>query len=82
MTVKIDDRWLETDYWLSLGIMKDKRTLGYYWNAVDRTYDFDKNVIHQDEERKVYNLLWWRTILVSFIVTIACLILAHVWSLA
>ncbi len=75
--VKADDRWLDKDFWLSLGIMKDKRTLGYYWNAIDRTYDFDKNVIHQPDERKVYNLLWWRTILVSFIVTIACLILAY-----
>jgi putative spermidine/putrescine transport system permease protein len=75
--VKIDDRWLEADYWLSLGIMKDKRTLGYYWNAVDRTYDFNKNVIHVEEERKVYNLLWWRTIQVSIIVTLACLLLAY-----
>ena len=75
--VAIDDRWLNQEYWLSLGIMKDRRTLGYYWNAVDRTYDFDKNVIMQDEERRVYNLLWWRTILVSIIVTIACLVLAY-----
>jgi len=75
--VKADERWLDNSFWLSLGIMKDKRTLGYYWNAVDRTYDFDKNVVHQPDERKVYNLLWWRTILVSVIVTIACLILAY-----
>ena len=72
-----DDRWGESEYWRSLGIMKDRYTLGYYWNAVDRTYDFDKNVIMQDEERRVYNLLWWRTILVSIIVTLACLILAY-----
>ena len=75
--LEADDRWTDTAFWLSLGIMKDKRTLGYYWNAVDRTYDFDKNVIPVDEERKVYNLLWWRTIQVSIIVTIACLILAY-----
>ena len=75
--VKIDDRWLDQSFWLSLGIMKDRITAGYYWNAVDRTYDFDKNVIHVEEERKVYNLLWWRTILVSLIVTVACLVLAY-----
>ena len=75
--IKADERWLEQEYWLSLGIMKDRTTFGYYWNAVDRTYDFDKNVILQDEERRVYNLLWWRTILVSIIVTLACLILAY-----
>ena len=75
--LKADDRWLEQDFWLSLGIMQDKITLGYYWNAIDRTYDFDKNVIDVEEERKVYNLLWWRTVMVSIIVTIACLILAY-----
>jgi putative spermidine/putrescine transport system permease protein len=35
--LKADDRWTDNEYWLSLGIMKDKRTLGYYLNAVDRT---------------------------------------------
>jgi len=75
--LKADDRWIDNEYWLSLGIMKDKRTMGYYLNAVDRTYDFDKNVIHVKEERKVYNLLWWRTIQVSIIVTLACLLLAY-----
>jgi len=75
--LKADDRWTENEFWLSLGIMKDKRTMGYYLNAVDRTYDFDKNVIHVDENRKVYNLLWWRTIQVSVIVTLACLLLAY-----
>jgi len=75
--IKADERWVDKDFWLSLGIMKDKVTFGYYWNAIDRTYDFDKNVIHVDENRKVYNLLWWRTILVSVIVTLACLVLAY-----
>ncbi|UCH40777.1 MAG: ABC transporter permease, partial [Gammaproteobacteria bacterium] len=75
--LKADERWADKEFWLSLGIMKDRTTMGYYLNSIDRTYDFDKNVIHVEEERKVYNLLWWRTILVSFIVTIACLILAY-----
>ena len=75
--LKAEGRWADTEFWLSLGIMKDKRTMGYYLNAVDRTYDFDKNVIHVDENRKVYNLLWWRTIQVSIIATLACLLLAY-----
>ena len=75
--IKIDKRWANADFWLSLGIMKDERTLGYFLNAVDRTYDFDKNVIDVEENRKVYNLLWYRTLMVSFIVTIACLILSY-----
>ena len=75
--IKIDKRWANSDFWLSLGIMKDKRTFGYFLNSVDRTYDFDKNIIDVEENRKVYNLLWYRTLMVSFIVTIACLILSY-----
>ena len=75
--IKIDKRWADKEFWLSIGIMKDKRTFGYFLNSVDRTYDFDKNIIHVQEERKVYNTLWYRTLLVSFIVTIACLILSY-----
>ncbi|MEM7207323.1 MAG: ABC transporter permease [Pseudomonadota bacterium] len=72
-----DKRWADEEFWLSFGIMKDRVTMGYYWNAVDKTFDFDKNVIDVAEERKVYNLLWWRTIQVSLIVTLACLLLAY-----
>jgi len=75
--IKIDERWADQEFWLSMGIMKDKRTFGYFLNAVDKTYDFDKNIISVKEEQRVYNLLWYRTLLVSFIVTIACLILSY-----
>lgn len=75
--IKIDKRWAEKEYWLSIGIMKDKTTMGYFLNSVDKTFDFDKNIIDVAEERKVYNLLWYRTLMVSFIVTIACLILSY-----
>lgn len=75
--IEADKRWADNEFWLSLGAMKDERTLGYFLNSVDRRFDYNKNVISVDENRKVYNLLWYRTLLVSFIVTIACLILAY-----
>lgn len=75
--IKMDKRWADKNFWLSLGIMKDRYTMGYFLNSVDKTYDFDKNIIDVKEERKVYNLLWRRTLMVSFIVTIACLLLSY-----
>lgn len=75
--IKAEKRWADKEFWLSLGIMKDKYSFGYFLNAVDKTYDFDKNIIDIAEERKVYNLLWYRTLLVSFMVTIACLLLSY-----
>ena len=75
--IDAEKRWGDIEFWLSLGIMKDRVTAGYYWNAVDRTYDNKKNVIMQPENRQVYVMFWKRTLLVSTIVTIACLILAY-----
>ena len=74
--IKADKRWGDVEFWRSLGIMKDRTTAGYYWNAIDRTYDDKKNVIMQPENRRVYVMFWKRTLLVSTIVTIACLVLA------
>ncbi len=75
--IKIDKRWADPEFWLSIGIMKDPTTFGYFLNSVDKTYDFEKNIIDVNERRKVYNLLWQRTLMVSFIVTIACLLLSY-----
>ena len=75
--IKLDKRWADITFWYSLGSMIDPYTLGYYLNAVDYRYDADKNVIHQPEKRSVYVLLWWRTLLVSFLVTGFCVLLGY-----
>ena len=75
--IKADDRWSEVGFWQSLVLMKDPRTMGYYLNSFDRRFDVDKNIILQPEERRVYVMLWWRTMLISLIVTVGCLLLAY-----
>ena len=75
--IKIDKRWGDIKYWHSLVVMKDPYTTGYYLNALDRKIDSNNNVIMQPKERQVYVMLWWRTLLVSFIVTLGCLVLAY-----
>ena len=47
----------------------------YYWNALDRTFDEDGDVVLQDEKRRMYMNTWLRTFKVSIYVTIFCLIL-------
>jgi putative spermidine/putrescine transport system permease protein len=51
--------------------------MGYYLNSFDRRFDVDKNITLQPEERRVYVMLWWRTLLISLIVTVGCLLLAY-----
>ena len=73
--VKIDKRWGDISFWHSLGVMKDPYTLGYYLNSFDLQYGFDKDVIQKPEDRRIYKTLWMRTLMISVIVTVACLLL-------
>ena len=75
--IKRDKRWGKVEFWQSLGAMKDPYTMGYYLNAVDLRYDANKNVIQKPEHLKIYKTIWTRTLQVSLMVTIFCLILAY-----
>ena len=75
--IKANKGWGEVRFWQSLVLMKDTQTMGYYLNAFDRRYDVDKNIILRSEERRVYVMLWWRTLILSLIVTVGCLVLSY-----
>ena len=75
--IKRDKRWSKVEFWQSLGAMKDPYTMGYYLNAVDLRYDANKNIIEKKEHLKIYKTIWMRTLQVSLMVTIFCLILAY-----
>ena len=73
--IEIHKGWGDQLYWRSMAQMLEPRTAIYYWNAVDRTYDIEKNVVMQEENRRMYIKTWWKTLKVSIYVTIYCLIL-------
>ncbi len=73
--IDIHEGWGDTLFWISMAQMTEERTLIYYWNAIDRTYDIDGNVVMQDEKRRMYVKTWIRTLKVSIYVTFFCLIL-------
>ena len=75
--IKKDKRWGKVEFWQSLGAMKDPYTMGYYLNAVDLKFDANKNIIQKKEHFKIYKTIWMRTLQVSLMVTIFCLILAY-----
>ena len=75
--IKRDKRWGKVEFWQSLGAMKDPYTMGYYLNAVDLRYDANKNIIEKEEYLQIYKTIWMRTLQVSLMVTIFCLLLAY-----
>ncbi len=75
--IKIDKRWANVETWKSLAIMESDWTYEYYLNSIDLKQNSDLEIVQQPENRRVYNMFWWRTFLVSIQVTLFCLILAY-----
>ncbi|MGY8874022.1 MAG: ABC transporter permease [Gammaproteobacteria bacterium] len=75
--IKRDKRWAKVEFWQSLGAMKDPYTMGYYLNAVDLKYDANKNIVQKAEYLRIYKTIWVRTLKVSLMVTLFCLLLAY-----
>ena len=73
--ISIHEGWGDRLFWVSMKQMVNENTAIYYWNAIDRTYDIEGNVIMQDEKRRMYIKTWIRTFKVSVYVTFFCLLL-------
>jgi len=75
--IGLDAKWADREYWLALGVMVDPVTYEYYFNAIDKKYDSEKNIIDQPDNRKVYVKTWFKTFKVSILVTFFCLMLGY-----
>lgn len=75
--VKIDKRWGERKTWMAMRLASERYTMGFYMAALDRTFDEDGNVTMQPEERQIYVTLFWRTVWVSLLITVLCVLLAY-----
>ena len=75
--IAADKRWGKMEFWKALGEMVDPMTFGYFLNAVDLKYDSNKEIIQQPENRRIYNYTWYKTVKISVLVTLFCLILGY-----
>ena len=75
--IELDKKWADKEYWLALGVMVDPTTYEYYFNAIDKKYDSEKNIIDQPDNRKIYVKTWVKTFKVSILVTFFCLMLGY-----
>ena len=73
--VEINSDWGDKTFWYAMAQMINEKTSIYYWNAIDRTLDYDSNVVMQPENRRLYVATWIKTLKVSVYVTFFCLLL-------
>jgi putative spermidine/putrescine transport system permease protein len=75
--LKIDEDWGDIELWKNIHRMGQPITSAYFAAAVDMRYDGDGNLIDQPEYKQIYQKLFWRTIVMSFMVTVACIALGY-----
>ncbi len=75
--IKMDKRWGKRETWAAIKLVGERYTLTYYLAAIDQHYDADRNIVAQPEVRQIYVLLFVRTLWISGLVTVLCLLLAY-----
>ncbi len=75
--IKIDKRWGKRETWAAIKLAGERYTLTYYLAAIDRHYDADRNIVAQPEVRQIYVFLFVRTLWISGLITVLCLLLAY-----
>lgn len=72
-----DKKWQNIELWQAIKVASKTYTLGYVANAVDMRVNSTGGFEAQDELRQIHVTLFIRTIEISFIVTVACLLLGY-----
>ena len=75
--VQMDKRWGDHDYWGALRNAAPPYTAYFLLKAVDKDLDAEGEVINTPEDNAIYLGVLWRTVEISFFVTVICLILGY-----
>ena len=81
--VDIEEDWLEPEVWRTIQTYSGDYTNGYFLNSVDLQKTADGSEWRPDDER-IYLTLFWRTMVMSFVITCSCILLGYpiAWLLA
>jgi len=74
---EIDKRWEDPNVWRTLKRVTSDYTLAFYLAATDRKYDENGDIIMADQLYRIYVPILVKTILISALITVLCLIIAY-----
>ena len=75
--IKLDKRWGHLDVWRLIKRESDAYTASYYLAAADLRFTADGSVARQEENRQIYLRLFGRTLWLSLVITVLCLLLGY-----
>jgi len=81
--VAMDKDWADPAVWETIQTYSGDYTNGYFLNAIDRQKTAEGAEM-RDEDQRIYLTLFWRTLLMSFTITVSCILLGYpvAWLLA
>ncbi len=71
-----DERWADPDLWKTLQVFSPRFTDGFFLNSVDLKKGLDGIELRPENER-IYIIIFWRTLVMSLTITIACIVLGY-----
>ena len=73
----LDKRWGDLHTWRLIKRESDNYTASYYLAALDLRFTADGSIAPRDEERQIYLRLFGRTLWLSLVITVLCLLLGY-----
>jgi putative spermidine/putrescine transport system permease protein len=73
---EIDEDWVQPEIWQTIKTYSPAYTSGYFLNAIDMQKTADGPAL-RDEDERIYGLLFQRTMFMSMIITISCILLGY-----
>ncbi|GAB5447404.1 ABC transporter permease [Gymnodinialimonas sp.] len=74
--LEVNEDWGDTNVWATIEAFSDPYTAGYFLTSVDLRLTPD-GIEAQPEEQRIYVLLFWRTIFMSAMITLMCVLLGY-----
>jgi putative spermidine/putrescine transport system permease protein len=75
--IEKDKDWANVEVWKAVKISSLKFNPSYIASAVDMKYNADGSFERQDPDRAIHVMLFMRTLEISFVVTVLCLLLGY-----
>ena len=75
--IKIHKKWGQPEIWAAIQRLSTPYTVVHLLASLDLHYDVEGSIVSQPEVRQVYISIWLRTLYISGLVTLLCILLGY-----
>ena len=76
-TMSVHKRWTDVEYWRAIQRRAPSYTYSKYLKGLDMYKNERGELVEVSEDRRIYKILWVRTLKIAFIVTLCCFLMAY-----